>query len=127
MQIAIALHQSCWLRLSVSRMILRGDHAAEKQSEHERETIFHCKYLQRIDVNYHAPRWRPVPTRASGSTSRKFAEKNPEPQAFTAITSRYSDETTVSSSPPRLYADHSASSSSRSFSRHSSNNADARL
>src|SRR5438270_1207946 len=40
----------------------------------------------------------------------RFAEKNPEPQAFTAITSRYSDETTVSSFPPRLCADHNASS-----------------
>ena len=33
-------------------MILRGDHTAEKQSEYDRETIFHFRYLQRIDLNY---------------------------------------------------------------------------
>src|SRR5256885_16640010 len=44
MQIAIALHQSCWLRLSMSRMILRGDRAAEKQPEYDAERIFHCSY-----------------------------------------------------------------------------------
>src|ERR1700746_17065 len=35
MQVAIATHQNRWLRLSVSRMILCGDHAAEKQTEHD--------------------------------------------------------------------------------------------
>src|SRR5713226_654412 len=83
MQIAIALHESCWLRLSVSRMILRGDQAAEKQSEHNWETIFHYRYLQRIDVNYYAPRWRPVLTRASGSTSRqRIVEQSDICEAF---------------------------------------------
>jgi hypothetical protein len=50
------------------------------------------------------------------------------PQAFTAMTSRYSDETTVSSSPPRLCADHSASRSARSLlASDSSNEANARF
>src|ERR1700686_4800401 len=57
-----------------------------------------------------------------------FAARTPEPQAFTAITSRYSDETTVSSSPPRLCADHSASRSTRNFRASvSSKEANARL
>jgi hypothetical protein len=51
MQVTIALHQSRWLRLSVSRMILCGGDAAEKQTEHDRETTLHRGYLQRIDVN----------------------------------------------------------------------------
>jgi hypothetical protein len=51
MQVTIAMHQSRWLRLRVSRMIQCGDHAAKKQTERDRETILHCSYLQRIDVN----------------------------------------------------------------------------
>jgi hypothetical protein len=39
------------------------------------------------------------------------SQAKPKAQAFTAITSRYSDETTVSSSLPRLCADHNTSSS----------------
>jgi hypothetical protein len=35
MKVAIALHQSRWLPLSVDRMILCGDHAAKKQAEHD--------------------------------------------------------------------------------------------
>src|SRR2546423_3197542 len=35
MQVAIALHQSRWLRLSVGRMILCADDAAEKQTGHD--------------------------------------------------------------------------------------------
>src|SRR5215813_2733150 len=50
MQVAIAPHQRCRLRLSVCRMLLCCDHAAEKQTEHDRETVLHCRYLQTIDV-----------------------------------------------------------------------------
>jgi hypothetical protein len=32
-------------------MILCGDYAAEKQTEHDRETIVHSKYLQRITMH----------------------------------------------------------------------------
>src|SRR5215813_4126327 len=58
----------------------------------------------------------------------KIRRECPEPQTRTAFTSRYSDETTVSSSPPRLCADHNASSSMRSLrAANSSNDANARL
>src|SRR4029077_11869413 len=90
MQVAIALHQSRWLRSSVSRMILCGDYAAEKQTEHDhtqnavvsviamfrRHTfspsafgliLSTCRIGGRFDELYYASRWRPILTGASGS------------------------------------------------------------
>src|SRR5262249_24275391 len=41
MLVAIALHQRCRLGLSMSRMLLCVGHAAEKQTEHDGQTILH--------------------------------------------------------------------------------------
>src|SRR6266540_2299407 len=98
MQMAIALHQSCWLGLSVSRMILCSNHATEKQPEYDGETIFHCS---EPPENRCKLLCTAMAARAYPRVLCKDSRRNPEPQAFTAITSRYSDETTVSSSPPR--------------------------
>src|SRR6476660_4811385 len=90
MQVAIALHQSRWLLLSVRRMILCGYPAAEKQTEHDHTqnalvsviAMFSTAYVFscciRIDLKrlshsrtfrraYYASRLRPILTRASGS------------------------------------------------------------
>ena len=78
-------------------MILRGDDTAEKQSEYDRETIFHFRYLQRIDLNYfmHCDDGPCLPVRlaphhAAANSSLRGCVRDHNPSGFSAELSRRS-------------------------------------